>query len=513
MAAPQIDNRTSLQTARAGEAYALQLAALGDVDTWTALHLPAGLSIDDETGLIDGTVDDAIAPGTLYQVLVQAENVDGASQIVLLILVLASDASLAEWSDLELDFDLITRRVSIPGVSPGVGEPLFSIARGDKLNLLFGFLKRGTYVDVKPGDETVGLKLVLKEFAPEINLTSVGGVPEKVGTGERARFRIPAWIRPDDWSVLSDYESDRKTGLISVGEAELTVGDAVDLYDETETDDLSLHGGIGLGGYFDDAIETTLVFTGLTETGAAGYTLAISLVVTGRAGQNVALSFTLDIAKPSTVWVVTNLTGDDTIQGAVEGDAWRVTIEVTDVTGDADSVDVDVRITTTEDVEAPAFVTFGPSGFTQPEPGEDEQLEIAVEAPEIELQLWDGTSQIGASWVPANTYDTPAAFAAALETAWETRTGIADVADVTWTLSPIRFTVHLADSTAVTRIRWGSSPSEYIAVSPASSEGDTAAAVLTGQLTQVSTESDQPLRFTSLPIDIEVIADNIPDSE
>lgn len=510
MAKPVVSQPITPRTIAQGIAIpTLTLVASASPTEWSATPLPAGISIDEETGVITGT---PTASG-LVSTTITATNGDGTSDPVTLVWnVQAQPTGAGEWSDLELDFDLVTRRVTIPGVETQPGQPLFSVARDDKFNILLGVRKWGVLRDVKPGSENVGVKLALKEFAPELNLTVAGAAaaPTKVGTGDLTRFRTPVWLDPESWAVLADYEGDRKTSLIAVGELELTVGTPPDLYDETETDDeIELYGG--LGGYLDNAFETTLVFTGLPATAGASYTLAISLVVTGRPGQNVGLNFTLDLAKPSTVWVVSNLTGEDTIQGAVEGSAWRATLEVTEVAGDADSVDVDLRISTTADVASADEVTFGPDGFSQSTPGAGEQLNIDAETPAFELQLWDADSQIGTSWTPELTYDTPAAFAAALEAAWEARTGIADVASVAVTLSPIRFTIRLADTSPVTRIRWGSAPTEYIAVEPGDVEGVHRAAVVTGQLTQVGSEADQPLRFTSLPIDIEVIADNVVD--
>lgn len=323
----------------------IQLEATEAPDSWTISALPQGLRFDDEELQILGT---PTAAG-LVSTSIVASNGDGASLAVQIVWnIQAQPVGAGLWSDLEVDFDLIERTVGIPGVQRQAGESLFSLGRDDRFSLLVGAKKFGVLRDLKPDAEEVSIRLALKEFEPELLLTSVGGEVTKTGFADTARFRVPVWIDPARWNaVLSDYEGDASTAVDAVAELEIAVGGPA--YAETRSTSVSLQGGM-TGEYGGNPIaQKTLTFTQLVNTELNEYELDVSLSVPGRPGQNVTLEKTLTLKKEGGVWVVSDLGGSDSVTGASEGGQWQVTLEVSAVDGHDGGVDVDVDLSTTDD--------------------------------------------------------------------------------------------------------------------------------------------------------------------
>ncbi len=515
MAIPVITQPATPRTLAQGMAIpTLVLAATESPTSWAVDALPSGLSLNTSTGQITGT---PITAG-LSSSAITATNGSGTSDPVTIVWnIQAQPVGAGEWSDLEIDFDLVTRRLNIPGLDPPAeGEPLFRIFRGDKINLLIGGRKFGVLRDLKPGSETVSVKAALKEFEPEILLTSAGGEPEKVGSGDTTRFRIPLRLAPGAWGALADYEADKKTSFNAVFELELAVGEPVELYDESDSvSPIELYGGLGgAGPYAPEAIEETLVFEGLEATAGASYTLDVSLIVTGRPGQNVALNFTLTITWSGSAWVVSDLEGADTIQGPAEGGQWRVTLTVTDVAGDADSVDVDVEITTTTDSSSTNYVfevsaNGGGIGYSGDLTGEDGISFTSIPI----LSLWDeAEAEIGEGADLDLSYESPALFFAAIEAAWEDLTGTSEVVSIA-VVDESTFRVTVSSGSEVRGVGFESSGAPDPTTAPTTSpgEGTHRNATLTGQLVQIGEDADQPLRYTAQEL-VEVPRDLIPDA-
>jgi hypothetical protein len=127
------------------------------------------------------------------------------------------------WDDLELDFDLGTRQVTIPGSAKGDDGAVFRAAKGDKFNLLVGLKKYGVLQDPKPGSETVTIRLAAKEFEEERVIELAAGTATKVGSADNTRFRIAFELEPGNWSLLGDYEGDRSTGRPFPAQLEVAV--------------------------------------------------------------------------------------------------------------------------------------------------------------------------------------------------------------------------------------------------------------------------------------------------
>lgn len=481
----------------------LNLVATNAPDSWTAAPLPAGFSFNAETGVITGT---PTAAG-LVETTITATNESGTSDPVRIVWnVQAQPVGAGLWSDLELDFDLVERTVFIPGIERAPGDPVFLIGRGDKEFLLVGPRKFGVLRDVNPASEPVSLKLALKEFEPEILLSLQGGTPTKVGSADATRYRIPIWLDPAAWAVLADYEGDGETRMITRAELELVVG--TPLYDQTRVvDDLTLSADLGGDDYGDpDPIEETLVFDGLTATEGASYTLVVSIEVADRPGQNVSLTQTMTITFTGGVWVVSGRTGDNSIQGEAEDGEWRATLGIEAVAGDPNSVDVDVSIATTEVSGVHRLAWVIPARITGDltDPGET----VFVLASRLRLYDAAGDEMDAPGEVWPETYTDPAGFLATVADAWAAIAGGGDPTITVASPSSIRIEMDSDETSARTiRIEHHTDPATGNTVAAMINP---AAAVLTGQLSQVASAEDQPPRFTA-QFPIGVIRDMVPD--
>lgn len=222
MAVPVVTAPATPRTIAQGIAIpTLSISATNTPTSYAATPLPAGITIDTTTGAITGTPTAAGITTTS----ITATNGDGASAAVSLVWnVQASPVGGGLWSDLELDFNLTTRVVTIPGVTTEDGEPLFRVGRGDAFFLLVGATKYGVLQDLKPGSEVLAVECALKELEPDAVITLAGGVPTKVGSNDTTRFRIAIELATDEWTgVLSDYEGDTKTSLYAPTEISITV--------------------------------------------------------------------------------------------------------------------------------------------------------------------------------------------------------------------------------------------------------------------------------------------------
>jgi hypothetical protein len=201
---------------------ALSIVATNSPDEYAASPLPDGLTINTETGVITGT---PIAEG-LVTTSITATNADGESDAVELVWVVqAYPVGSGNWSDLEIDIDFHTRKVSIPGVETGKDGAVFRVGKGDYFYLLVGVKKYGVLQDLKPSSQTVTVRCALKEFEPESIVELNDGTPTtKVGSNDTTRFRIPIQFTPEKWqATLSNYEDDNKTSVLANTEIEVTV--------------------------------------------------------------------------------------------------------------------------------------------------------------------------------------------------------------------------------------------------------------------------------------------------
>jgi hypothetical protein len=195
----------------------LQIVGSNTPTSYAAAPLPDGLVVDTVTGIITGTPTTAGSTTTS----ITATNGDGTSAAVTLTwAVQASPTGIGEYSDLEIDFDLVTREVTIPGAT--TEGTVFPLVTRDRVNLLIGFKKWGVLQALSGG--TIGLGFALSEFEPDGSLTLTDVEPVATGSGSTTRYRLPIAISRESWDTLSGYEGDISTSLVANAEIEVSVG-------------------------------------------------------------------------------------------------------------------------------------------------------------------------------------------------------------------------------------------------------------------------------------------------
>jgi len=513
MPVPILDPRTSLQAISADASYTLQLGAFAVPTLWEAVGLPAGLAINSGTGAITGT---PTTPG-YYQAVIRASNADGADSIVLLFAIVeAAPATAINPFDIVINYELSTNEVSLPGVAPVTGGALFFAPRGTNRNLLVGVTYFGVLQDLNPADEALAIKLGMKDLEPERLIEMTTGTTTKVAAmpDDQQRYRIPFRVTPSNWTgALSDYEADAGTQILALAELQITRGVVAVLHDATLTDS-----SIAIEGNITTPLTGDHDFLSIAEFSVATpMRLTLTLTVAGRVLQTVQLVRTFDLIFAGGVFVISNLAGSVTGQGAVETTKWRASLNLTSLGGDANSVDADYSITTTTDTTIPyPYVDISSSSLTMTAPYDPGTSPIDV-ASDLTLEIWDGpdamTDTMIGTWTPPDlSYTNAAAFAAALLAAWEADSGIDDVVSVECILfldEPV-FRIQLT-GTAVTHIRFAPTPTTFIAINAVPTAGTATTCSVVAQLEQLEDPSSVPLNLTSNLFRIGVARDIVPD--
>lgn len=507
MAAPEIEIRTSLQVAEVGVAFSFQPAALNVPTSWSALYLPTGLSINSSTGAITGT------PTTVgfWQTVLAATNVDGTDRVILLIPVLPSTAeTLPDPFDLRLDFDTDSLLVLKDGAPAEEGEVLFYAPSGTNRMLSIGIIADGKYTDADPEEDGITLKLGLKERETERLIELAGGepTPETLDDGTIV-YRIPFRITSGNWAgALLDYEDDEGTMIKALAEMQLTRGTSSSLHDATLTDSaIAIEGGIS------SAITGNHDFTGIPEFATAmPMRLTLTLNVAGRVLQTVSLVRTFDLVFSGGAFVLSNLSGTTTGQGAIEADQWRATLNLTGLTGDANSVLAAYSITTTDDETYTMYAwdfSVAAFGFS----GDLQGTGVVTFATGPYLAIYDESdTQIGSTEQADSAYDSPADFFADLIAMWNTMEG-STKADSVEALSINTFRIWVLSTTTARSAGLDSSdPPAGVApdIEPGV-EGFSTTCSVVGHLEQLSDPSTVPLNLTSRQFRIGVPRDIVPD--
>lgn len=508
MAVPEIEIRTSLQVAQVGVAFSFSPAALNVPTSWTALYLPDGLSINGSTGAITGT------PTTegFWQTVLAATNVDGTDRVVLLIPVLAAEVvDPKDPFDLYLDLDSSSLLVSVPGqAAPEAGQPLFYAPQGTNRNLYIGVLVDGDYVDCDPDTDGLTIKMGLKERETERLIELTTGDPEMVTlANDVIRYRQAFRINPANWSgVLLDYEDDKGTMVSALAEIQVTRGTASTLHDEPLSDDaIAIEGGIST------PITGDHDFTGIAEFAVATpMRLTLTLTVAGRVLQTVSLVRTFDLIFSGGAFALSNLSGAITGQGAEEGTAWRATLNLTGLTGDANSVKADYSITTTDDTSYTRYAwdfSVAAFGFA----GDLEGEGVITFATGPYLAIYDESDvQIGSTQQADSAYDSPTDFFADLITMWNTMEG-STKADEVEALSVNTFRIWVLSTTTARSAGLDSSDppaGDDPAIEPGAAGLSTTCSV-SARLEQLEDPTSVPLNLTSRQFRIGIPRDLVPD--
>jgi hypothetical protein len=208
MAAPVISATSSYLGFKRNESFAFQPAATGSPTTWAATTLPAGVTIDDETGLISG----AIAEQGVYVFIVSAENGDGIGTREFTIGISSANAGTAVASEAAIDLviDVVTRKVRL-GLPGEAGEPVtpetLSVKFDDTVMFCIRFEKNGVQTDPDPS----ALAMVGKKYDPETILFESLAF-EQITEGDFAKYNLPVPFSGDPLkAALADEEADSGT--------------------------------------------------------------------------------------------------------------------------------------------------------------------------------------------------------------------------------------------------------------------------------------------------------------
>jgi hypothetical protein len=139
MAIPVISTTTSVLGYRKGQYFEYQMQATNSPTSWSASGLPSGMTISN-AGLVSGA---ATAAG-VYLIKIIATNATGPSA-PLEVAMGIEDTNFNDGVGIEVNIDLRSGAVSVPGITPSSGQnasqAVMFLKYGDKVFLDIGFLK------------------------------------------------------------------------------------------------------------------------------------------------------------------------------------------------------------------------------------------------------------------------------------------------------------------------------------------------------------------------------------
>jgi len=303
--------------------------------------------------------------------------------------------------------------------------------------------------------------------------------------------------------------------VISLAELEVTVGEAAVLHDATLTDSsIAIDGGIVIG----SPITGDHDFLSIEEFASpTPMRLTLTLAVAGRALQTVELVREFDLVFTGGAFVLSNLSGPTSGTGAVEGGQWRATLALTSLAGDANSVDADYRITTSDDTTQTTYDweidLAGVAGFSgsllDPDAG-------VTFSDAIILELFDvGVSQIGTAQTLDTFYSSTTAFFADIVSAWNAAAGATQLtAGSVTSVDGSTLKIAAPSTTTVRKIGFEDSDPADPLLDPDAVpgvEGEATTCSVTARLEQLESPGDVPLNLTSRQFLVAVPRDIVPD--
>jgi len=468
MAIPAITNAPAAPVLiSAGVAYSLALTASGTPTSWALAtgSLPTGLALNTSTGAITGTPTLAAAD-LAFTSTVTATNGDGTSTPVTLKLwVLAAVTGLAGDSlALPLDWDIITGKLSIPGVTsagpagqpPGAGTdspPLFVLTSGDRRVIALGLMLGGALRE--PADiEVIDLVLARRDGEPGI-LTLTDGTFAVTGSDDTARHEVTAYL---DAATLSTWIEDGAEG---------PDGQYVDLLLEAlmeipeDAREFSAVATSAIASFTGEQTKNHTFSVTLSETlDVADYRITAELLSPKDAGLVGEIELALSVAWTGSAYVVTaaEVVPKSESLTALEAYSWDAIFSIQSVTGDAAGFDVAVRaVSDTADPMPGSLNADIPSPY---QPGSNL---IGSNLPGVTMQFYDASNAtIGSSIsVPENpsTWD-----AAALATAIDGALGAGEVTNVVITTGGFELQIPYGTDIAYLKIDDGVDDEDYLYV-------------------------------------------------
>lgn len=401
MAAPSINESFEVITRASGESFSQTFTATGTVTTWSATGA-AGLAMNPSTGVLSGVP--SVTTATVYTVTVTATNGDGSdsTSFQLLIAPSAVGGTQDDFGD-EVDFNLITRTMSIPGItSPAPStEPsedgaddaenfLMSVTSGERLDLLLGLAKRGVLQDI----DIDKIELTLKRFETDEAIVISQDDPTEIGAGNGTRrYRVPVYF---DAAQLDPF-LDQATGLERTFvdfycRAKILKKDDASAFSSTVAS--STIATLAQGQTETDAFAITIT----PELSSALFQLSITLVVPGDTNLNITLTRTMRITWDGTDYAVATIEGSATGAGESTSAAnWDTSLENVSVVGTGTGVTVNTSVVTTDQTDGNFRIVLPLQNYTVYDDGGI--LKLAASSTESWTFYDDGATSIG-TWTP-----------------------------------------------------------------------------------------------------------------
>lgn len=215
MAAPVINQTTSVLEGTQWQSFHFQPYATGAPTAWACPHLPTGLTIDEDSGLISGVPE----VSGVFVCGLEATNGDGTSDPLVLTIGVEPGPAALGLAGMDVEIDVTTMQATLVGAT----ADLHVFGKLDHDILLWVRFKRaGVVLDLAVAQ----MKLRVRESDPASTLV-LGDDWKKYGSGVGTYYGLVA--RPTGAALagaLSSYEADAETAFDGRAEIEIEVTNA-----------------------------------------------------------------------------------------------------------------------------------------------------------------------------------------------------------------------------------------------------------------------------------------------
>ena len=395
MAKPVINESLEVEYLASGSSYSRTFTATGTPTGWTVTGAPSGWTINDGTGELTGTVSEDIV--TAYTASVTAENADGTSEpvsFVILVLPSATGSTSDDFSK-EINFDLLTGLLSIPGISTATAEneeAFASFISNERYELAIGADKRGLLQNVTLS----GIDVTLRRRASDTPVLIGSGTPTSINTTTDRRFEQTIFI--DEGAIA---------GLFQRGSFQNSFEGFLQLKLESSDDDRAFASALveetiasmAQGATYS---ETLAPVVGTENDFSTAYLLTVKLVSPSDTGLEVTLTKTLYLTYTGTTYVLDSESGADSGTGSsTVADDWDTTLSINSLAATTTGVTLDAEVVTSAQTDATKWVLIltlqnytveSSGGLYISDPATGDELWSIRNASDVEIFEWDGSA-------------------------------------------------------------------------------------------------------------------------
>lgn len=369
---------------------------------------------------------------------------------------------------IELDFDIVTRKVTMLGLGDYVSNlpletppptlltpPVLTLKPGERFPVLIGFTREATLQELNMNSIEI---VTREEFGSQKIQLNEGGFI-KVGSGDSTRYRgIISVNQSKIDAILSSFDEVIGAKVDITGEivVETSAATPADITGSASTT-LSVMGNKSDANKYSG----TLAIVGIEAfEGTMDVSLDVTLDVADRPSQDCAasLSFSLSWDSDSGVFSVASVSGTATDSGTTDGDNWVISqFAVGTITGTSNGISIPFTISTSADANAPyPKITIPPNNGISSTDG----IEVQVSVPG-DLMLYNGETLLE-TIVLSDATDF-ATFEAAVISAWETMMGSPPQSvSLTLGVAPeCTLEIELPNDSPVTKVYWAGSGTDF----------------------------------------------------